>query len=122
VWALVVCWPAKHCQRIRTIMKDSMRDRQAQISRRLIEIDALLAETDTASDMNHFRRLSQERADIDPVVGAWHDYEAAEQAMQDARELMDEPDMRDLASEEYESASARIDALTEELRVLLLPK
>src|SRR5699024_1904351 len=40
----------------------------------------------------------------------------------DARELMDEPDMRDLASEEYESASARIDALTEELRVLLLPK
>ena len=103
-------------------MKDSMRDRLAQLSRRLIEIDALLAEPDTAADMDHFRRLSQERADIDPVVGAWHDYEAAEQAMQDARELMDEPDMRDLASEEYESASARIDALTEELRVLLLPK
>ena len=40
-------------------MKDSMRGRLEQLARRLIEIDALLAEPDIASDMDRFRKLSR---------------------------------------------------------------
>lgn len=49
-------------------MKQSMRSRLEQLSQRLIEVDALLAEPEIASDMDRFRKLSRERAEIDPVV------------------------------------------------------
>ena len=59
-------------------MKASMRDRLEQLSRRLIEVDALLAEPETAADMERFRKLSRERAEIEPVVAAFQAYTAAE--------------------------------------------
>ncbi|HCP77344.1 MAG TPA: peptide chain release factor 1, partial [Pusillimonas sp.] len=59
-------------------MKDSMRSRLEQLARRLIEIDALLAEPEIASDMDRFRKLSRERAEIEPVVVQFQQYEATE--------------------------------------------
>ena len=45
-------------------MKESMRSKLKQIARRLEEIDAMLASPDVTNDMNRFRDLSRERAEI----------------------------------------------------------
>ena len=52
-------------------MKSSMRSRLEHLCHRLIEVDAMLAEPDTASDMDRFRKLSRERAELEPVVEAF---------------------------------------------------
>lgn len=99
-----------------------MRSRLEQISQRLIEVDALLAEPDAANDMDRFRKLSRERAEIDPVVMLFRSYEATEADLQTATEMMSDPELRDMAQEELDTAKARIEELEEQLQLQLLPK
>lgn len=99
-----------------------MRDRLEQLAHRLIEIDALLSEPEIASDMDRFRKLSRERAELEPIVLAFREYTKTEAAMADAQELMADPEMRELAQEEFESARERQEALADELQLLLLPR
>ena len=103
-------------------MKDSMRGRLEQLARRLIEIDALLAEPDIASDMDRFRKLSRERAEIEPVVMQFQQYEATEGDIQAAKEMQSDPDMREMAEEELKIGRERLEVLEDELQVLLLPR
>src|SRR5690606_19934377 len=88
----------------------------------LIEIDALLAEPDSAADMDRFRKLTRERAELDPVVTAFTAWQRAETDRDGARELMSDPEMKDMAAEELASADGRLEALEGELQVLLLPR
>jgi len=59
-------------------MKSSMRSRLEHLSRRLVDLDAILSEPDAANDMNQYRKLSRERAELEPVVKAFEAFEAAE--------------------------------------------
>src|SRR5690606_506659 len=92
------------------------------LAHRLIEIDALLAEPEIASDMDRFRKLSRERSEIEPVVQAFNAYRATESDMQAAHEMLADPDMRDMAEEELQTGKERIEQLESELQVLLLPR
>jgi len=103
-------------------MKASMRDRLEQLSRRLIEVDALLAEPETAADMERFRALSRERADIEPVVLTFQTYVAAENDLEAAQSMLNDPEMRAMAQEEIVLARATIERLEGELQCLLLPR
>lgn len=99
-----------------------MRSRLEQISHRLIEVDALLAEPDAASDMDRFRKLSRERAEIDPVVMLFRSYESTEADLQAAMEMSSDPELREMAEEELKLAKERLEALQEQLQVQLLPR
>ncbi len=103
-------------------MKDSMRTRLEQLAHRLIEVDALLAEPDTASNMDSFRKLSRERSELDPVVEAFNRYVATEGDLETAQEMMRDPEMREMGEEEYRIARDSIAQLEDELQILLLPK
>src|SRR5690606_38581208 len=103
-------------------MKDSMRSRLEQLAQRLIEIDALLAEPEIASDMDRFRKLSRERAEIEPVVEAFNAYRATEADIEAAKEMLGDPDMREMAEEELATGKARLEQLQGELQILLLPR
>jgi peptide chain release factor 1 len=103
-------------------MKDSIRTKLGQLARRLEEIDAQLSAPDAARDLNRLRALGQERAEIEPVVARFHDYNRAQADLLGAQDMLSEPDMKALAEEEIHAARSRIDALGDELRRLLLPK
>lgn len=99
-----------------------MRSRLEQLAHRLIEIDAMLAEPEIASDMDRFRKLSRERAEIEPVVEAFNAYRKAESDIVVAQEMLADPDMREMAEEELESGRERLEQLEGELQILLLPR
>lgn len=99
-----------------------MRSRLEQISQRLIEVDALLAEPEIASDMDRFRKLSRERSEIDPVVTLFRSYESTEADLQAAMEMSSDPELRDMAEEELKLAKERLEELEEQLQVQLLPR
>jgi peptide chain release factor 1 len=103
-------------------MKASMRARLEHISRRLVEIDALLAEPQAAADMDQFRKLSRERADIEPVVQAFASFELAENDLAGAKEMLDDPDMKAMALEEIDDCKKKLEQLEAALQLQLLPK
>lgn len=82
----------------------------------------MLAEPDTASDMDRFRKLSRERAEIDPVVALFKNYESTEADIEAAMEMTADPELRDMAEEELKTGRVRLEALEEELQLQLLPK
>ena len=103
-------------------MKLSLRTKLDRLSARLQELDALLAAEDATRDMDRYRQLSRERAEIDPVVARFAEFGKAEADLAAAIELAHDPQMREYAEEERHAAQARIDALAGELQAMLLPK
>ncbi|MBV2181356.1 MAG: peptide chain release factor 1 [Castellaniella sp.] len=103
-------------------MKSSMRSRLEQLSHRLAEIDALLAEPDSADDMDRFRKWTRERAELEPVVTVFESWERTCADQEAARDMLSDPDMKALAEEELAGADERIEQLEADLRILLLPK
>ncbi len=103
-------------------MKSSMRSRLEQLSHRLAEIDALLAEPDSADDMDRFRKWTRERAELEPVVTVFESWERVCADQEAARDMLSDPDMKALAEEELAGADERIEQLEADLRILLLPK
>ena len=92
------------------------------LCRRLEEIDVTLAAPDAADDMNRFRELSRERAEIEPVTIKMREYTKTESDMADAQEMLRDPEMADFAAEEIKSGKARLEELEHDLEVLLLPR
>ncbi|MCL2872646.1 MAG: peptide chain release factor 1 [Betaproteobacteria bacterium] len=103
-------------------MKDSLKQKLQHLEKRLTEIDGFLAQPDAADDMNRFRELSKERADIEPVVTLYRDFRRAEEDWHTARNAMDDPAMREFMEEESQLAQSRMEALENDLHVALLPK
>ena len=99
-----------------------MQSKLAQLAARLAEIDRQLSAEDAARDMNRFRALSQERAEIDPVVTRFHEHARTQADLASAQEMLADPDMRALAEEEIGSAKSRLVDLEADLERLLLPK
>ena len=103
-------------------MKQSIRDKLEHLDRRLEELDRMLAAEDAAHDMNAFRDLSRERAEIEPVVALYLSFRQAEADCATAREMLADAEMRELGELELEAGEARIDALEDELQRALLPR
>ncbi len=88
----------------------------------MAEIEAMLAEPAIASDMNRFRKLARERAELAPVVEAFRVYAKVEGDVEVAQDLLTDPEMRAMAEDELERGRLRMAALESQLQVLLLPR
>ena len=102
-------------------MNESMRIKLGTLDRRMEELDATLSSPEICSDMNRFRDLSRERAEIEPIVLKIREYRKLESQLEGCQELLEDPDMKDLALEESEACKARLEELDHELKILLLP-
>ncbi|ATE62431.1 peptide chain release factor 1 [Thauera sinica] len=103
-------------------MKQSIRDKLEHLASRLEELDRALAAETAAHDMNAFRDLSRERVEIEPAVQLYRAYRQAEADCDTARELLDDPDMRELGEAELQAGQDRLAALDGELQRALLPR
>ena len=73
-------------------------------------------------DPEKLKKLNREQKELAPVVEAFRAYRRAESDLRDAQELLSDPEMKEMAQEELESAKEAIARLEEELKVLLLPR
>ena len=102
-------------------MNPSIRGKLERIAERFTEITALLSEPETQNDQNRFRDLSQEYAQIEPVVKCFNQYETIGEEIASAEALLADPEMRELAREEMQNAADRRNILLPELERLLVP-
>ena len=104
-------------------MNPSLIDKLEGLRERYVEVGALLAEPEVASDPSRLRSLAREHAELGPIVECFVSYNATADSIEDAREILAgaDPDLRALAREEIEAAENRRTSLEDELKVLLLP-
>jgi peptide chain release factor 1 len=105
-------------------MKQSIITKLENLTDRLQELDALLADSSIISNQNKFRDLSKEYAEIQPIVDAFEKYCEHLETIATAKEMQRDEDaeIRALAEEELLEAEKDKVNLEEELQILLLPK
>ncbi len=77
---------------------------------------------DFYADPQKAAKLLREKNDLEPIADAYRAHQAALQEMDDAMELMSDPEMKDFCQEAYQQAKKRSEGLEQELKILLLPK
>ncbi|MCB1689292.1 MAG: peptide chain release factor 1 [Halioglobus sp.] len=105
-------------------MKASLLTKLESLGDRHEEVSALLSDSQTIADQNRFRELSQEYAELEPVVSCHNQYRQVSADVEEARQMLDDadPDVREMAREELDSGTARLAELEAELQTLMLPR
>lgn len=103
-------------------MKPSMITKLANLSERLDEINRLMSSEDATSNMDNYRKITQEHAEITPIVEQYRAFEQVEADMNEAQKMLSDPDMKEFAQDEIEQGKAKMEAIEAELQKLLLPK
>jgi len=103
-------------------MKASIAAKLAALDARLKEIDARLMDPDVTGNLDNYRKLSQERAEIQPVVEVFNDYRRVEADVATAEEMARDASMREFAEAEVKSGRERLGGLEDALQKMLLPR
>ena len=94
----------------------------AHIEAKYSQIEARLNASETYNDPALVARLNQEQNELQPLVETYRAYRAACDSHEEAKLLLSDPEMKDLAQEEVLSSKADMERLESELQILLLPK
>lgn len=102
-------------------MFDKLRD----IQNKFIDVEKSLSDPAQISNPQRLQELSKTHAELSPIVTAYKDYQQLETAIQETESLLveeNDPEMVELAQEELVDLKQQIDALTESIKLLLIPK
>jgi peptide chain release factor 1 len=99
-----------------------MFDKIEELERRYQELEALLSDPAVIANQTEFRKLSREHSDLSALVDAYRRYRKVLADIEGNRELLDDPDMKEMAQEELSALEDEKVGLAEEIRLLLLPK
>ncbi|MCO7188317.1 MULTISPECIES: peptide chain release factor 1 [unclassified Pseudoalteromonas] len=105
-------------------MKESVYRKLETLVERHEEVEAMLGDPEVIGDQNRFRALSKEYSELEDVVKAFTAYQQAQENVAAAEEMLkdSDPDMREMAQEEFKEAKEQISELEEKLQILMLPK
>ena len=99
-----------------------MLDKLQAVANRFEELCARSEQPDFYNDPKKAAAILRERNDLEPIIEAYQAYRTAERDMQDAEELMSDPEMKELCQQTYLEAKQAKEDLFQQLRILLLPK
>ena len=103
-----------------------MIEKLAQVEIRYNEVSEKLMQPDIVSDQKQYRDLMKEHKNLTPIIEKYKEYKAAESAMNEAKAMLDEKiddkDFKEMVEQEYLDNKARLPEITEELKILLIPK
>ena len=86
------------------------------------ELTDLLSSPEILNNVEKMTSLSKEQASIGEVVEKYKEYKKVDSDLEEAKELLNDPEMADLAKEDVDNLSSRKEELIKELEILLLPK
>jgi peptide chain release factor 1 len=103
-----------------------MLEKLSFIEDRYDELSKKIADPDVISDQAVFAKLCKEQSDISPIVEKYREFKALNETIQENEELILDPEtdkeLKELAEEEIKESKQKIEAINEELKILLLPK
>ncbi len=93
-----------------------------ELERRFQELESFLADPAVIGNQAEFRKLSREHADLGPLVDAYRRYTKVLAEISGNRELLGDPEMKEMAEEELKVLEKEKERLEEEINLLLLPQ
>ena len=103
-------------------MKESIKNKLASLVERLAELDRQLEDPAVVNNMDNYRKITKESAEIAPVVSLYNEYRGIEKDIVAAEEMATDPEMRAFGEDEIRAGKAKLDGLEVDLQKLLLPK
>ena len=103
-------------------MKESIKNKLASLVERLAELDRQLEDPAVVNNMDNYRKITKESAEIAPVVALYNEYRGIEKDIVAAEEMAIDPEMRAFGEDEIRAGKAKLDGLEVDLQKLLLPK
>ena len=92
------------------------------VEKRYDELTKMISDPEVISNHTEWQKLMKEHASIEEIVLKFREYKKEKQAMEEAEELMKDPEMKELAEEEYYASKEKLPEIEEELKFLLIPK
>ena len=99
-----------------------MFEKLESVEKRYVELTEKVSDPAVIADNNEWRKLVKEHSSIEDVVLKYREYKETLKNMQEAEEMMQDKEMKELAEEEYYSCKEKIAQIEEELKILLIPK
>ncbi|MCC6750722.1 MAG: peptide chain release factor 1 [Deltaproteobacteria bacterium] len=99
-----------------------MFDKLAEVEDRYQTLNGLLCDPQVIGNRDQFQRYSKEHADLAELVAAYREYRQTNLRIAENKELLNDPEFRDMAREELDRDRRRIEELEEAIKILLLPK
>ena len=92
------------------------------VEKRYEELTKLIAAPEVISNQSEWQKLMKEHASIEDIVLKFREYKKVKETMKEAEELIQDPEMKELAEQEYYEAKENLPKIEEELKILLIPK
>ena len=92
------------------------------VEKRYEELTLQISDPEVIANTNEWRKLIKEHSSMEDVVLKYREYKKTESDMNGAKEMMEDPDLKDLAAEEYYANKEKLAQIEEELKILLIPK
>ena len=103
----------------------AMFDKLEVFEQKYEELNARLYDPDVVSDQETYKALMKEHKNLTPIVEAYRSYRKARETVEESKQLLEgglDRELKELAEAELGEAEAEIDRLTEEIKILLLPR
>ena len=99
-----------------------MFERLETIKKRYEELTEELSKPEVLSNYDSLRKLSKEQKDLEETYNKYEEYKRVVNNIEEAKTLLDDPEMKDFAQEEIDNSKKAKEALENELQILLIPK
>jgi peptide chain release factor 1 len=97
-------------------------DRLDQLEARYDDLSRQLGDPAIVNDQENYRKVAKQHRDLEPTVEKFREFRKLGTAVADAKSMLADPDMREMAEAELSDLEPKLTAAEEELKVLLLPK
>ena len=81
-----------------------------------------ISDPEVISNQEEWRKMMKEHSDIEPIVLKYREYKTVKKNFEDSKEMLNDPDMKDLAEAEMLESKEKLPVLESELKILLIPK
>ena len=99
-----------------------MFEKLENVEKRYDELTKMISDPEVIANHTEWQKLMKEHASIEEIVLKFREYKKEKQSMEEAEELMKDPEMKELAEEEYYASKEKLPKIEEELKLLLIPK
>lgn len=102
-----------------------MFDKLEGLEERAKVLEQKISDPEVIADQETWRKLCKENSDLTPIVEKYKEYKKAKQTIADDKEMLEadqDKDMEELIKAEISETEEKLETISNELKVLLLPK
>ena len=92
------------------------------VEKRYEELTTKISDSEVISNQTEWRNFMKEHSELEPIVEKYREYKKTKQTMEEAMEMLNDPELKELAEMEMLEAKEKLPQIEEEIKILLIPK